>query len=871
MKKQLLLLSSLLSASLLASCAKNEPDGPKDGDKVILNSFENMQDVYRTNALKTSYDSRATVSINHDEKYITNGSGSMHLKTQKDSSSAFEFMQFFETAACGKVRLDLMSAIEFDVYNASNFDSKCFLTLYCDDDCDTLLSFDQELPKKSESSNFVHLTFNLSKIAVNYNVSRLRGVAFKVINNGNGDFYFDNLTLTYNSKLSGDDEKYNDQINEIIADIDSLGGETTLDQEGKLRSIGEKIASLPVLYRTIIPNMEKYDNACQEFSELIRPISINYDKEIFLPNAEFYGRALYGNVDANSTLSFFYDLDHKFNNESASTRIAFNGSTQSGFVVNGLLSGSLQNFDYVTFTMRFEVPETEKRGISMWLNGTNRYIIYPNVDTTYTISTKILNNNSFTLFLHQQGINSSNDLVDPILSSIGNLYMSNFYAYGRSIQTLKVDAQKAILKVPSYTILDSEQQIVKHLSIIKECEAYLNNKDLMKAYPDLFTSEQTNNLRACMNKVSEYGLVFGTDDKTNSYVFWYYGVPFESKVISNDDYGSVFSNLVTNNIKPQKEQYFKTSGAGNNATLYEENFFYIYNPTEYEFMCAVKDTDWVNFTSAIKTKLAPKSWTKVSFSPDVFTYAYDKCVAIGLNVEGNAEQSPVPVGGVNGEWLISSIYGHGRISAERINNEISSLPNPATIENDKMSIIRYSEKIRQAYKEYGYLPSSEQAKISASNTQKIFTLYELTTRYDTLYDKVCEKGGDYDWDGEITQIDNDYVGGCYQIKVDEVRTHPVNNVTGFQVLFQSGEVKPKSGSTIGFFFIYNPTDTTYSGTYSPNNWDKKTPLVLPAKSWTEISFNVAYYGKVASILMIDQGENPPLDHTTWLVSYMYCE
>lgn len=859
MKRGLLFLVSLLLISPLSSCSSNNSN-PLDGQVVTLNNFENMRDVYRLNSLFNQYDTKGKVDINKDKNFITSGDGSMHLKTT--TGARFEFMQYFETAECGKVELESMSKIDFDVFNASSYATKCMLNLYCDDDVTSLLNVDADLPAYTSDSKFVHITFDLSKIAIKYNLIRIRGIGFKVVTYSAGEFYFDNLTLTYGSELSEEDKKYEPVINSIIEGVDGLNADVTLNDEQKIREINSLYTSLPVLYRQIIPNLDKLDTINKNFAALVKPITINYDKNVLFPCSEFYGYTSFSNIDLNSNMSFYHDVDHKFNNESGSTRLYFNGSAYSGMNCTGILGSEVEKFDYIQFTLLFET--TENRGISIWLNGTTRYLLYPNVETTYTVSTKIFNSNTPYILFHQLGINESKDLVDPILSSVGSVYMSNFIAYGRSLQTLREDALKAIAKLPDSSTITTEADIMKNLTIIRECESYLNNTELMRMYPDLFTNEQKTNIVACANIVKNYGVIFGTNEKTNTYSFWYYGVPFDCSVVDSESFGSVFECNIVDNIKEQKEQYFKVTGITDSPTLFEKNFFYIYNPTDYEFICSVKDTDWINFSSAPTTKLPSKEWTKIEFDPEVFTYATSKEIAIGVNVGGDPAVSPIPVGGINGKWLISSIYGYDKITGEKVANEIDALPDVADLIDEKVSI-RYCSKIRTTYKKYSYLPYSEQVIVGDKRYNKLYALYKAVEPYADLYSKECIKGFDYTWEGTINHVDNDEIGGAYEVYVDSITES--GGLNGIQLLFHSENIKPKSGSTIGFFYIYNPTDDYCYGSFYPDNWGTLTPLNLAPHSWTKVKFSVSKFGEKPSLLMLDLIP----EKTTWIISHFYSE
>ena len=558
--------------------------------------------------------------------------------------------------------------------------------------------------------------------------------------------------------------------------------------------------------------------------------------------------------------SFAYDKEHKFNGEKGSTAITFNGSIYSGFSFRGFLDGSFNKFDYVSFTMKYET--TDNRGLSIWIGGTNRIVLYPNVETSFSLSTKILSSNNGYFLVHQQGINKNNDLVDPILSSIGTLYLSNFIAYGRSIATLKEDALKAIVKVPNYSSLTDETNILKYLTVIKECQSYYENEELMKKYPDLFTNEQKNNLLKCIEACKEYGLVYGTNDKTNSFVYWYYGVPFESSIIENETFGSVFENVVSGNRKEQKEQYFRIGGRGEEPTLYDVNFVYIYNPTDYEFVCSIKDTDWINFSYAKRHKLAPKSWTKVEFSPEVFLNSSSKDIAIGVFGEGNPSESIIPIGGVDGNWLISSIFGYNRITAEKIIAAIDELPEAKDISSE-VELIKYSNRVNTIYSKFGYLPSNEQAKVGNIRTNKLLALYKLVNKYNVIYNEEVIKGFDYSWDGSIEKIEDEEIGGAYRIQVDEV--HPQGGLNGIQLLLHSENIKPKAGTTTGFFYVYNPTDDIYYGSFYPDNWGTYYNVALMPKTWTKVEFDITKFGEKVSLLMIDLIPN----NTTWKMSYIY--
>ncbi len=856
MKKRLLF-ASLVSLLAITSCNKNS-DGIKDGTKVFLNDFETMQDVYRLNALKVGNNTRGKVDINKDKKFVTSGEASMHLKTT--TGSKFEFMQYFDTSASGNVDISNIREIEFDVYNASNFASTCTLTLYCDDDLDSLLTVQTDLPKKSENSKFNHMSFPISKIALSYNVNRIRGVAFAVTAYENAEFYFDNLTLTYGARLTDEDKKYSDTIDKLIEQIDKLNQESSFDDRDNLEKANDLYISLPTFYRSMIPNIDKFNQAMTSFADLNRPFSINYDKDTLLPFDEFYGYSLLSNFDSNSNMSFAFDKEHKFNGENGSAAITFNGSIYSGFSYHGFLEGSYNKFDYVTFTMKYET--TDNRGLSIWIGGTNRIVLYPNVETSFSLSTKILSSNSGYFLVHQQGINENNDLVDPILSSIGTLYLSNFIAYGRSVATLKEDALKAIVKVPNSSSLKDEPSILKYLTVIKECQTYYENEELMKKYPDLFTNEQKENLLKCIEACKEYGLVYGTDEKTNSYVYWYYGVPFESSIVENETFGSVFENIVTNNRKEQKEQFFRIGGRGNEPTLYDVNFVYIYNPTEYEFVCSIKDTDWINFTYAKIHKLAPKTWTKVEFAPEVFLNSASKDIAIGIYAEGNPSESIIPLGGVDGNWLISSIFGYNRITPEKIIAEIDALPEVSEVDTE-MEQIKYSNRVNTIYTKFGYLPSNEQAIVGNARTNKLLGLYKAVNKYNVIYNEEVIKGFDYSWDGSIDKIEDEEIGGAYRIQVDEI--HPEGGLNGIQLLLHSENIKPKAGTTTGFFYIYNPTDDIYYGSFYPDNWGTYYSVALMPKTWTKVEFDITKFGVKVCLLMIDLIPN----NTTWKMSYLY--
>ena len=631
--KYLLLVPALLSVA----CGGNNQTSKKDKSYATINSFETIDDLYLLKFANRSHSNRGTMDLVNE--HVTDGDKSLKYVAQYGTS--IEMQHFFSNTVDGQVDVSDLKSISLDIYNDSDYDTTCNLTIYNTEEMNILLSKTYDLVKKQAT----HIEFALSSIAIEYNYETILSNSLTLFTPGINytlgttyTFYIDNWKANYGKEYSAEDKEYVPKIDEIVADINEADESEESDKYAQLHAISLKISALPDLYRRIIPNIETFNTLVDEYYEDISKKTINYDKDVYFYGNEFYGLSQISAQRGTKVDAYFSD-ELKFNEtDKGSIKLCFNGSAHNNIVVESFIN--LENFDSITITMKNNTGRLTR----VWFSyNNNKFVDFEDQETktlTYTTATLDQEYWVFDQLIDENG---------TVAGGVGSFYIGAITVEGKSNETKTRLMNEAFSSLPNVNDVKTEEDILKMLSSMKTARLYYDSLD--SSYTKDITSNQVANLEALEQKAQGYDVIYNSGDLAYSY--FYYGEDFTSYIRENNTYGHVTSCPITANSTQQsgsnREQSFVYTTSAENTYLDHKKFVvFVYNPTKYDLHYDLRSTNWDYWNVCVTGTLSANSWNCIEFTDLIFNNSEDGKILLII--------SGTPDTNINGDWLFSPTY-----------------------------------------------------------------------------------------------------------------------------------------------------------------------------------------------------------------------
>lgn len=647
MNKKLVILPLLLTL-LTGACTNTNPNN-ETKEAYMINDFENYAQLSLMKFPFPKHSDRGRFDLS--DEHVTSGTKS--LKYSNDYGDHVEVCHYFTNTVDMNIDTKDMKSIELDIFNASEFDTTCTFIIYNTENMNALLSQNYTL-KKNEST---HLSFELSKVALDFNYSTLICSSLKLYtlntnyNEGIGyTFYIDNWHVKMGAQYTELDNQYKDELSAIQEAIDNLPDavSVTTENHDELKAIANSLASLPDLYRRAVPNINKYTEALENYYRFIKKdeSEIDLDRDVFLHTNEFFGSAQL-QPDQETKADVYYEEATWPNEEEkvGSTKILFPGSSVNKFVYNSEMN--LNDFDFI----HFRIYNASNNYIRIWFSyPSNIYLDIASGEVkTASFSSRLLANQFYWDVLH---------LASPtdgrIINSSGALYFDEVYVTGRSMETRKAQLLETLEKLPAITDLVSENDYIESITTVKVA------RELLSDIPDTsdIDAEKINLIYELDEMIDEAGYGIAYNAYRDPMKISDYGENFAaSTAISDETFGYVSSAHITGKTAhkddPNKhEQAFTFANATTNTGDYNGFVIYIYNPTQATYVLSVRDTSWLwdtSFPLWTNMDLVP-GWNRVEIKSELIKLSEDRKVCFLANDNGMNENFA-------GDWLFSSLVG----------------------------------------------------------------------------------------------------------------------------------------------------------------------------------------------------------------------
>ena len=629
----------------LGGCKSNKSS--KSGD-VMINDFETMEQLSLMKFPFPKHADRGRIDL--VKAHATHGEKSM--KYSNDYGTSLEMCHYFSHIVDGKIDISNIKSIDVDIYNASAFDTSCTFIIYSGEEMNTLLSQDFELKKDTST----HISFAISKVALDYNYESIICSSLRLYapetnyNLGIGyTFYIDNWHAVMGSEYTEEDNLHRQTIEQVKNRIDNLPQPSNISSsDGKeLEEIANLIDQLPDLYRSVIPNLNKYQETVDEYySRVVSNESINYDKNDYLGLDKFYGTAQL-KPDNGVKADVLYSKEPWEGNEfEGSTKVIFRGSSDNRFIYKSAVD--LNDFDFVHVT----IHNATNHYIRMWFSyASNLFLQFaPGETVTASFAAELIAEQPYWTIDH---IRSQTD--GAILSGSGEMYFGNIYVTGRSEKTLQEQMQYIFGKLPSVDSLTTEESYLHALTAIKTARYLYDRVEDQSTV----TSEQVALLEQLETKAATngYGVAYNAYDGAMTR-FSSYGQDFSAKVAQKDEtFGYVSTaNIAVNPAHPtiagRHEQAFTFASNTETKNTYERYVIYVYNPTIFNLHLIVRCTnwDWNQYSQYFIETEIRRGWNKIDIHPELFMVSEDRKVS--LYVDDYSRDYDM-----TGEWMFSSLFG----------------------------------------------------------------------------------------------------------------------------------------------------------------------------------------------------------------------
>ena len=632
MNKKLLLLLSLVPFLVLPSCKNEKQNGSKQ-DYVMVNDFESLDELSLMKFPFPKHADRGRFDLSNN--HVTHGNKS--LKYSNIYGSYIEMCHFFDHFSGGDIDIANVKSIELDIFNDSDFDSSCSFMIYSTDEMNVLLTDSFDL-KKGENT---HLSFPLSKIALEFNANEIRSTSLKIYTpntdyeRGIGyTFYLDNWYAKLGSEYTEQDNLNRGDIEKIKNAIDALPNpkSISLSNDKDLLNIARDIDKLSDLYRRVIPNIGKYREAVEEYRILYdMSEEIDYDRNDFLHTDKFFGYSQL--VPFSDTRAEVIYSEDKYEGKVGlgSTKIIFAGSDDSNFQF--VSNVKLSDFDFIHFT----IYNATDNLVRVWFSYVNEIFVDIPSKTLVTPSfaASTLSGQYYWAIHHLRSQYDSTRLP-----AYGSVYFGPVYVTGRSQETLSTQMQYIFSKLPNVSEVNSEDAYTRFVPMIKTARQ-LYNAVLDKS---VLTEEETQRFYDLEDLISNSGYSVGYNSYDGSLMrFSTYGENFTGYSGIQDPFFGYVSGADITNCPPHQDV----------PTLHEQAItftddmkfdinaggyvIYIFNPTPHPFNLIVRTTDWdwEKYGHLFVYQTLENGWNKVEMKTDLLKASEDHKVAFFISDNGS--------------------------------------------------------------------------------------------------------------------------------------------------------------------------------------------------------------------------------------------
>lgn len=409
-KKYLLPLSLLLILPFMNGCTTSE------SDKVMINSFESINDLYRFKTANTDSSNIVKYDLNTDLNYVTDGNSS--LKMEVTSGVIEEVMFPFNIKDNELFKIAKLSSINVDIFNQSENDVTVSLNIYNSNSFNVLLTNSYVLKAKELTT----INYSLSGIAIENNYDTIKGLTLRFTNENKVTYYIDNLYATLGIKFTDEDKIYKAKINEIEKDIKLLPEECGLNDYETLKNIYEKYVSLPILYRNIISNYNELLKGIKQYNEAYNAIESTdpLTKTAFRFD-DFTGvGSLYNHEIVGGNLKYYYSKDIRYLDEEGSIELNFFGNVWN--YMGYSLPADINEYDYLIFHF-YNLDEENNQTKRVYFGWNGGYVdCLPNTWTEAKVTPETLLNSSYGMIVNQLNNGFATN-------SSGQLYIARVTAY----------------------------------------------------------------------------------------------------------------------------------------------------------------------------------------------------------------------------------------------------------------------------------------------------------------------------------------------------------------------------------------------------------------------------------------------------------
>ena len=633
-----------LLISSISSCNTNtSEEGYKRGERIMLNDFESNRELSKLRILDANFSYKVKFGLNEDKKYVTHGEKSMYATASYGST--YTFQMFFDDVGVDADSRSDFKSVHIDVYNETSAVVPVTIALNMGDKNATLLRGDFEAKQVGWNS----IDFDLSAIALEYNGSKVRGVAVSFVMPLNEVVYFDNFSIIAGAEYTQEDKANKSIIDQIAKQIDALPEFVAESDYNALNSIYEKYTSLSEIYRRIIPNFDVYTEKVNDyFLNFVVSKPLKADQP-FLCNDEFYAIAQYstmGGTDIELTV-----VDVPDNPEFASVeskkwlKIDFYSSANNMIIPNGVTARTI---DYETMTTTIYNESDEL--LRIWFNYENMcYLdIAPHQLMHVELPTSKFNN--------AQGYWAVHHLSGPnLVSSRSACYMTPFILHRMADEEITEKMNHYLNRLPDPSSLVNEESIIRCLDDIHGARSYYDRAP--QALKDGVSQTLMNRLIGCENATKGYGVIYASAQ--SRYQRWYpYGVDFTSTFYEDSEHGEVAKCTITEDPihsegNTLREHFFITIDSyGDTVTRDFARFRVdIFNPTDATIRAHFFDVKWANWASEQENcfvDIAPHSWGSLVCNTSYLEYNAGEH-NLAFSIKSDAQMT--------GDFLISSVFG----------------------------------------------------------------------------------------------------------------------------------------------------------------------------------------------------------------------
>lgn len=410
--KYLFVLSFLVP---LFGCNNNAPK--EKSDTTLINGFENLNDMYKAKLLY-SYSAHGidcAFNINHDSKYIHDGSGSLKMEMNQPSDNTGKYSYFYQPIELsGLEDRDLSDLDKFGIwlYNDNNVSTTISMAIISTDKMAINVDDKIELPSKE----WKYAELNISKLVAKNSYSNFIGFGF-LIDKISGTFYADNWTVKFGATETEEDLKYKTLIEEVSNGIPLLPDESSPEYPNALRSLAGKYYSIKSGFRSAVANYRTLEKKCASYIELLNSKIESGDTVYHLNDPIGMSQA---SIDFSSIgLDLFFSSEEKAEPEDfGSMKVSSALTSGWAYVKVSTNSISFSKFDSITF----KVKNTLDKPIALCISWNQSAVNIPANSswTDITLPTTLLGSTIEIEFCgNKYGVGGNEETV-------GDVYFSSF-------------------------------------------------------------------------------------------------------------------------------------------------------------------------------------------------------------------------------------------------------------------------------------------------------------------------------------------------------------------------------------------------------------------------------------------------------------